>query len=334
MKKIIFILIIGSLFLNKVNGNVLEGEYHYRFYKEEIMGEYLKKGSNSEYEYEDINNIKYGDYSEYQYNCIEDEYLDTEYATYYKYKDVYPIKYIKFENPGTYELEIEKLEIIHDGEYISYNFVSCAECNNNIINKESSLTIELEKEVKLTKLELYIKFVDTGLIRTIKILYSRIPENDANYYIASKSATTMSTYFKYPNNFYIYPNYTPLQEGYNIEENNLMIISKKEKVCRQREVLTYHYNVFRDYFDDNYYSDINELPGLSEKEKLQYKMDLNDYKIIDINNKYNNKLELVNTGVVKEEKNYKYLNLFILTLILITLLIIKRLRKMSIKNEI
>ena len=112
MKKILYILFIGLIFVNtvyaeesitnskwqeeKLKGTNVETEYRYRFYKENIVGEYIKQGLESNYEYEAINDIKYGEYSDYNTDCISKPGYQIEEGIKYEYQKLLPVRYIKF----------------------------------------------------------------------------------------------------------------------------------------------------------------------------------------------------------------------------------------------
>ena len=88
MKKVIFILLTLIMFVNvvkaetlteeigewqeeKIEGTNVELQYRYRFYKDIEVGDYIRIGQVSEYDYEDKENIIYGEYSNYQTYCEE-----------------------------------------------------------------------------------------------------------------------------------------------------------------------------------------------------------------------------------------------------------------------
>lgn len=341
MKKILFTFLTIFIFMDTVEANefqeeVIEGpnvetEYRYRFYKEEKEGEYIRIGKDNNYMYEDKTDIIYSDYSEYQTSCKSDEGYETEYKTKYVYREILPVQYIKITNNSEEDLTVANIEPLENNNLLGYEIYKCINCMDRIIAPYGQIIIELEKEVRFKDLEFILEFFDLGN----KINYELIYSNDNLFSTTSlvaltKSQSAVSNYLY--SDFRLFNNYTKDYIGYDIEKDELMYIVSEEKVCRTREIKSYHYNIIKKYYDDNYYKDIEELTNLTEEEKLEYKKDFEDYKIF-YRYKEDNNLKLVKTGVTKKKPNYNYLVIYILTLSLIALILIKHIKTMSNENK-
>lgn len=364
MRKILFILLTSFAFTNAVKANewqeeLLEGdnvemEYRYRLYKDKKEGEYIRKGADTDYQYEEAENIRYSEYTDYQTTCPNGDGYEVEYATKYVYQEILPVLYIKVNNLSEHDLTVKNIEFKDKNNIISYKYISCNLCSSdkNTINPGGTLLIKLEHSVRVIDLTLILEFFETETEAMYELVYSANSRFSAANLIALIQGNTNITNYKYNNNFYLYPNYSSLYVGYNIEKNNLIKIKSEEEVCRIREIMTYHYNILKEYYDNNYYKDISDLK-LTEEEKMEYKKDLDDYKIfyrykedkLDLNfdnetdnftdsfvNFTTNELIPVKTGIYEEKINYNYLIIFGLNLILISLFLYKIVKIMSYEN--
>jgi len=296
MKKVLFLILTLLILTYEVKANVwqeekIEGENvitetRYRFYKETKTGEYLRKGIVSNYQYEDQNDIIYTDYSDYQNTCPTDKGYEVEYATKYEYQERLKVKYLKINNISQKNLSIKNLEFKVNDEVINYTYYSCTKCNSDLttINSTGVLIIELDTYVNFENLIVSLEFNNITSKLYYELQYSDDISFSVDHMIAILTANTLDINYQYKvNNFYLYPNYSEVYTEYDIEENDLMQNVVKEKVCKVREVKTYHYNKVKEYYDDNYYKDVSELTLLSNEEKLLFEKDLNDYKVYYLN---------------------------------------------------
>lgn len=348
MKKILFLLFAIFISINTVKANtwqeeVLEGEeieteYRYLFYKDKKEGEYVRKGQDTNYQYEDVNNVKYGNYSKYKSSCPTDEGYEIEYATKYVYQEILPVLYIKVNNLSEENLTVKNISFKEKENLISYKYQSCNLCTSDkmTIYPGGTLLIKLEYSARLIALDFVLEFNEIEKESLYELVYSANSLFTAGSLVALVQGNTKTINYKYNSNFYLYPNYSSVYVGYNIKENNLLKINSKEEVCRTREIMTYQYNIIKDYYDNNYYKDISEL-DLSLEEQKNYKKDLENYKIFYRNKDDNNNIitNLVNnkdnknyvipvkTGIYDNKINYNYLILFITSLAIIILILIK-----------
>lgn len=359
MKKILFIFIVTFIFMNSVKANewqeelltgekIIGKEYRYRFYKEIKEGEYLTKGTNSNYQFEDYNDIIYDDYIYYEDSCPNDLGYEVEYVTKYVYKKRKAVKFIEISNSSEYDLNISNIRIKDNNNFIKYEIIDCVNCTSdfNTIGNRGGMAIELEYPVYLGELTFILEFSNKE-IYDYQILYMSEREKTLKKLIAISKSNTSITEHQYDNNYILYANYDNKEyTDYNIKVNDLISIISQEKVCRGRSVKTYHYNINKEYYDDSYYKDVTLLSNLTEEERKEYKKDLEDYKIfyryeekqdknisIEDNEIKTNDLKLVNTGVEDRNLNYNYLILFILFLILLCLILIKYIKTMSNEND-
>jgi len=359
MKKILFVFLAMFVFINMVkanewqeeilNGENVETEYRYRFYKDKIEGEYVRVGVDTDYQYEEEGGV-YGEYSSYQSSCPSGEGYEVEYATKYVYQEILPVQYIKINNLSEQDLTIKNIEVRENDKLVSYEHFWCNMCSNdrNTINPGGTLMIKFEHSLRLKDLTFMLEFTDVEDEVMYELVYSANSRYSAADLVALKQGNTNIVSYKYDDSFYLYPNYSSIYTGYNIMVDDLIKIKSLEDVCRVREIMTYRYNVIKDYYDDNYYKDILELTDLAEEERFEYKKDLEDYKVfyryketdeelsfneIPDNNFISNDLKLVKTGIYDKKVNYKYLIVYVLVLVLISLILLKYIRIMSNEND-
>ena len=326
MKKILFIFIVTFIFMNSVKANewqeelltgekIIGKEYRYRFYKEIKEGEYLTKGTNSNYQFEDYNDIIYGEYIYYEDSCPNEEGYEIENVIKYVYKKRKKVQFIEISNTSEISLNISDIKLKDNNNFINYEIIDCVNCTSdfNIIGNRGTIAIKLEHPVDLGDLTLILEFSNEEAYK-YELLYMSERERTLKRLIAVAKSDTNINEHKYNDSYILYANYDNKEYvDYNIEVNNLINIISKEDVCRVRSVKTYHYNISKEYYDDNYYKEVTLLENLSEEERKKYKKDLNDYKIfykykeevVDNDGEYDSyELKLVNTGVEGRCLNY------------------------------
>lgn len=358
MKKFIFclfciFLFASDVYANEWNTDVLEGdnvlkEYRYRFYKEEKRGEYTKI-DDDRFEYMELNDFYYGDDIYYDNDCPS--YVnegDRTYLTKYKYKKYLPIRYVKMCNLSDSEMDIESIEFYDEviGGFFSSEIKECTKCQNDnyTIEPGGCLTLEMEYPLYLNEFTIWLNLANNGNYGTFELLYSNDIDYSNKHIVGSVRGTMRHSIYQYNYTYTMYPNFTEVYTNYDIDVDDLTIVLEKHDLCMAKDILIYKYNIVKDYYDDNYYSNIDDLVNLSLEEKLLYKKDVDDYKIfykyndkqiindIKNNNTLDSELKLVKTGYYV--KNYDYLIIYMLVLLLILLLCIKRLKRMSSKKNI
>lgn len=396
MKKVIFIILTVFMFINitkaemkenniwqeeKIEGENVEVEYRYRFYKEKKVGRYIQPNLVDYYQFEDKDDVIYGPYSGYMSKCEEAEHLQIRNVIRYNYKEILPVKYIKILINSNQMLDIKEINVYNDSQ----------EIENNIVFNDKNYVILSIKETPLRDLKINIELNNKNI--EYQLLFSNDDKFTNNSIVASTSGNSNQNEYKYNVNFILYYNYTEQLTGYDIEIDQFIKVIYKSNMCQIRTIKTFHYNIERVYYDNDYYKDVNEL-NLSEDEKKEYKKDEDDYKIfykikndnlidnldeeilndkdafVDEENDYvdikeennqnettdsnevgnenfnlntnndkildiekNNEIKLVKTGVNKKF-NYNYLVVYILSLILVGLILIKKIKRMSIKKII
>lgn len=358
MKKVLFMFLCFVIFTNTVKANewqeeILEGnnvetEYRYRFYKERIEGEYIRIGTDNDYLYENKEDVIYSKYSSYETACPDEEGYEVEYATKYLYQEILPVQFVKITNLSNGELDVADISFIDNskGFLFSYEIYDCTDCYNDnyTINADGSLILKIEDSVSLRDLTFILEFFDNGNEAEYELVYSFKEDFALKDLVASTIGNVSITNYQYDDSYKLYYNYSSEQVGYDINIDELIKVNSTEKVCKVREIMTYHYNIIKDYYDNNYYKDITEITDLTEEDKLNYKKDLENYKIFyryknDINieeksevnttdnNFMSNDIKLVKTGVEGRRENYNYLIIFVLSLTLISLILLKYLLK-------
>ena len=350
VKKIFFSLLLIFLCLIKVHAKEIKGEnnflwqeeelegenvelqFRYKFYKEVKNGKYLRKGQVSEYEYEDLNNVRYGPYSNYQVDCQSKPGYRINYGKMYKYQELLPIRYVKITNISNEKVNIKDISVYSASKKIDYEIETLIE--DNLIDSFDNIIIYLSNNVNLYnfKINLELSNKDTSY----EILLSNDNSFSDNKIVSRVIGNSKKTMYFYDDNFILYENYGDIKTDYNIVVRDFMKVISVDTVCRFSEIFTYHYNIEKEYYDDNYYEDISNLTDLSDEDKILYKKDLDSYKIYyrynhDVFESSNfidvtEDIKLVNTGIIKEV-NYGYLVVYVLFLILLALIMIKHIKK-------
>lgn len=331
----------------ELKGDNVVSEYRYRFYEEVEEGEYLENNNDNKYEYNDESRNIYGEYSEWKSYCATGNNIDIQRGLKYIYSEVIPINYLKIENNSNAELKINKVKIYNKENILNDSLYSCVNCNNNkdIVYKNGYIIYQFSNEIKVGDIKFDIDIEGDNLEYDI-ILSNDETFNNQKLVSSLKGNSNIITY-KYNDNFKLYRNFTTPITGYNISFERYYNITNTYNVCRYRSVKKYYYNILKIYFDDNYYKDVSDL-GIPEESYDMYKKDLNDYKIYyryktDEEIEKDNEEEIiikpitnndipVKTGIFKE-KDYKYLVIYVLSLILIALVIIKHMQNKSTENN-
>ena len=375
MKKTVFILLTMLMFIfdakadmvenggwqeEKIEGDKVEIQYKYRFYKDIKKGEYLDVGQDSIYQYEDKGDVIYGNYSEYQSVCDEVPGYEIDYKKEYVYKKILPIQYIKIFNTSDELLSIKNIKMYNLDKKLSYNIAGFVnyDSNEKLIYPNGSITYYINASVSLKDIKVELEFYNENT--DYELLFGSYQTFNNSTIVSKVDANTNEKIYKYSDNFLIYENYSDsLYSGDFVEEDFVKVISEKT-FCRFRNIKTFHYNIEKEYYDNNYYVNVDELINLSTEEKSNYKKDESDYKIfyrlvnnndeslleneVNIDNNIeeneiddkisytelhkleNSEIKLVKTGIEKQY-NYKYLIIYVLCLLLLGVILIKRIKK-------
>ena len=345
MKKIIYLIAHFIFFISMLSGvKAIEidtdAEYKYRFYKEIKQGEYINAALESDYEYTDDNDVIYGEYSDWTSDCDYNKGFDYLYEYKYIYSELLTVQYIKILNTSSQNLTFKSIDVYNITTLLNSRVYSCTSCNSNntIIYPGGNLIIILPMSVYLKNLSFNLEFYEDN------IDYDLVLSHYFNFHIkklvASLSTNTNITNYAYNDDFTLYYNNTITLDELDDSTYPFRKLDSIETSCKKREVKNYRYNILKDYYDDNYYTSIDEIDfDCADTEcdsiKSLYKIDYEDYitsYTSSSNKELLSNLNLVKTGNYKE-KNYKYLKIFILLLLLSFLICIKYLKNKSIEND-
>lgn len=284
IKKILLILVIIITSFEFVEANEYleitdDIEIRYKWYKEKKEGDYYLSKENIPGYIIDYNNYKYGEYSLWnKENCkLSDEFYLKEYKTFRIYNQIAKITSIELKN----FIYNNNIQIYHNGQKIGYNIVS-NENNTVRINLKSgyicdNLIFYIEDEQDYT-INLYVnkKF-------EIPILSKKI--SNEKVLIPDKTWITEDTkYIKLEGNVYY-------------KTTDLTTLINEYEVCRYREKYFYKYQIKKEYYDDNYYVNVEG-----------YIKDPNDYKIFYKGEPIVNTIEITKEKIIKEPQiEYVYI---------------------------
>ena len=302
LKRILFliiVLIVGS------DVCLAEDKYEirYRWYKEEIQGEYLIEDTSNNYQYSDINKYIYSDYivdfKELD-NAIDlsDSTREYELMTKYYYKKPLKINYINLGNFTGY-IDIDKINIYYKNMLLNYKAVNYYgidwDGTRGSFDTYSFISFELEKKYdpKDISVEVITKSTDSLIYYELRYAISSNDINDANV-IRYTANNKESKYI--PNNTWdILRLDDKIYEGIDKElVNELYIIYNTKVYYRYRNKLIYYYNIKKKYYDDNYYANVDGyLPDYNDYIIYTKSDGLNDTDIKMINNTNNNKTKTI-----------------------------------------
>lgn len=327
----------------KIEGNNVEVEYRYRFYKDKKVGTYIRIDLESDYEYIDENDKRTGVYTSYQTECDSNYYQEVDYATRYYYKEIIPVKYVKIINTSNEDLKIDSIVIYNLNDKLNNKIFDYknADIDNLVIKSGGYIVYWMAMDVTLKQFGIEVNVLNDD------ISYDLVFSNDKTFsddkIVASVDGSSSHNIYRYDNSFNLSNNYGEVYFTSKPINYDFVKLIEVVEVCRTRNIYTYRYNIEKEYYDDNYYVSVDDILGLSYKDKSLYKKDLEDYKIfyryvgsdldIDSDNSYDisddkldEDIKLVKTGAEKAV-DYKYLILYVLFLLLISLLLIKKIEK-------
>lgn len=247
------------------------------------------------------------------------------------------------------------------------------ENDDYIINSIGVMTIELENAIDIDKMIINLNFENNDPVSFTLDLRHKDDSERKHLVSQTTSNTSISEYKINSNYYISSLYDPTVYTDYDITLNKYIQVIKKENVCRTREKMIYKYNITKEYYDENYYKSLDDIENMSEEEKQKYQKDTEDYKIyyryieendnnLDNSNEENdnnidnsneekedeinntiiknkeeiindNELKLVKTGIEENILNYDFLILYILILLLVALILLKYIKKLSIKNN-
>ena len=339
MKKII-IAIISTIYLLQ-NVYAIEtsniDKVVYKWYKEEkINGIYYPKKDNLPGYYEDIENIKYNEYSEWNsdYCNYSKDYYDVEEKYIKTYKKMIKTKYVLFTMAymqGTND-EFKTIKIFHNGIEVNYTVVE---------DKPAWLILELDNEYDSENFSFYIEmYTPCRYVITL----SNDKYSERRTMVGTISIKQERAYI-YTTDEWICKNvlYTTEETDEEIHESEYIKNIENKKVCRIREINTYRYKINKKYYDDNYHQYIEGYIPDTKNMNIYYKNDIKDTNIeqIKLTSKtsikeipiYSNIPIKQHTKIITKYINktieniptkiYYILAIFIITIIIQTIIIVK-----------
>ena len=291
MKKL-FLILLFTFFPIKVlasNGDN-SVDIRYKWYQEKVIDEvYYPKGMILDGYMEDITNIKYGLYSEWkeEYCDYSEDYYNKEYKDIIYYDSIVKTRYIKIEPTRYYQCEdgscFDEIRVYNEMNLVNYNIIQV---------NEMGIILELEQEYDTSKLWFYI---DTHSRYSLYLSYDKeLTQMSLGHYITSY----IDGKIVIPDDTWIlsYAKYVPMETN-NIE--NITVFDKnveENRICRVREIMTYRYKKDRIYYDNNYYTYIDN-----------YIPDIYDYVIANEYNTYKND-ECKSENLVNNESGMENVN--------------------------
>lgn len=253
-------------------------EIRYRWYKERVSsaGKYVPKKELASTDIVNKNHYKTGSYSEWkeEYCNLSTENYEISRNKYITYKKIDNVKYIQIENI-TYD---NNIKIFNNNQLINFEILS---------NEENKIKIKLDNFYLVENLMFY---VDTSTNYKISI-YSSVmfvetllkkETTGEKFAIPDKSWIQENTRFNEIRTTDVYPN------------SVFTAKIKEENICRYRDILLYKYDIEREYYDNNYYLNLDG-----------YIKDINDYKIFYKGEPITNTVEIITEKIIEVPKIIK-----------------------------
>ncbi len=276
MKKIILTLII-FLFIPIVNAEELTElnnyEIKYKFYKEKVDFKYYPKGEYLEGYIEDESNSKYSEYSEWQDNCEVDDNIEIEYKKKYTYKEIKKVGSIKIHNFSG-ERDQTGIIVYNGNKKINYKDVSLS---------WKDIYIQLDDYYNPSDLLIY-PFFKNNVDFTITMF------SDFNFQDLILERRVTRSYFiniVIDSNFYVLPN-AYIEKTYDIELEDNFFRSKirEDTKCRYRNILTYRYKIDKEYYDNNYHTNVEGYKKDYDNFKIYYQKDIEYIEVLKTEKEY------------------------------------------------
>lgn len=219
----------------------------------------------------DYNDYKYGEYSLWnKENCnLSDEFYTKERQMFRSYNRIAKIKSVELVN-FTYN---DNLKIYYKDKIIGYDIVS---------NEDNILKINLKSGYPCDYLLFYVENAENYTINLYvnnrfetPMLSKKMKKEKLS--MPDKTWITENTkYIKYEGNVYY-------------EITDLTTLANEYEICRYREKYFYKYQIKKEYYDNNYYTNVDG-----------YIKDKNDYKIFYKGEPIVNTIEITKEKIIKE----------------------------------
>jgi len=279
-------------------------EKRYRFYKENKIGKYISINNNleSDYEYIDYENFIISDYSDWVMELdLNKEYYEIDTSSVYPYKKVGDTSYIHL-FAFSHDVSFNNIKVYESKEEIEYEFINCENCTDDYenVHKGEKIILKLDKTVDTSKISLYLKVNPDHAYKSYSIggssdednkykTFGRVVSINKINYIPDKIAVAIATKFE------------SMYSKERIESDIFTTVYEPIIMHRYKEKLVFHYNIEREYYDDNYYVDIPNYIKDEENYKIYYKYLVKEY--IDDNSSKNN--NIFNIEAIKENVLYE-----------------------------
>ena len=282
-----------------LNYEKIEEERRYKFYNEIEVGEYLLVHDNSKnYQYVDEDNFIYSEFSDYQENACNEVDNIVEHKDFYPYqKKIMDSKYVIIDELQK-NIKFNEIKVFYKEKEISFSFEKCTNCISNldeIVEVNNKIILQLDDYYDAHYLTFYIEADSTYQ----NILYTLLTSNDIDgKFIAIRKIANSNLYDYIPNDrWFSMAEMSPiLYSDIPVVEDENTIIYPKVNMCRYKEKMIYKYNIEREYYDDNYHTNVDG-----------YIKDLDDFKIYyryilkKENNLVNNTNNITNSENLDEE---------------------------------
>jgi len=297
MKKIIFIIILFGINilrvsaeewqLEKIEGDNVEVEYRYKWYKENVVGDYfLYSQSITSLPLVDKENYKYTSYSQWKDTCLEpSDVIDVEESEVYPYKRLLDTKYVRIKNLENANLKINELIIKSNGENVSYNVLECDTCSSVFDNNEDTYLEIVNNEVIVIEIPSYARTENLNFIINSNSGNIQIELSFTKTEILGRKELNLKdgiNNYILDSSWIILKKYTSIYYSIEKPENNFFnTVYAKENKCRERKKMYFFYRIEKEYYDDNYHKFVSG-----------YIKDLEDYvvmyRLLDVENEENN----------------------------------------------
>jgi len=292
MKKIIFILLfigINILSVIKVNAQTFYSNYTdvllnndkyevqsikmYRFYKEEMIGEYININEEKKYPYVEEDNLKYLDYSEYKDVC--DKNKDIKYTEFYPYRELKTVKYVKVYN-NSRSINISNIKIFDDKKEIDYEIIDSLFYLSNNLNTNGFIVLKLNSDISYDKFNIIIGSSDYSRLICFKV-YNNLEKELADV------ATLTNGNNKLTIDNIPLSNYGDIiYSEKKISKTDTNLIYDSITKCQERDIQIYNYDIVRKYYD-GYHEDVTGYIKDEEDYKMYYRYVLDDSQLNKIN---------------------------------------------------
>ena len=342
------ILLFIILLLMESNVCLAEDKYElrYRWYKEEIVGEYLLEDTLNKYQYSDKNKYIYSDYTD-DFKLLDnkidlnDSSREYELMTKYYYKKPLKINYISLGN-FTGSIDIDKVIIYYKNTLIGYassNYYG-TDWDGMKGNFDTfsfiSFWLGEKYDAKDISVEIITKSIDNLVNYELRYAISSNDINDA-IVIEYKASNKESKYI--PDNTWDILKLDDKIYESNVKDldNEIYVMHSMKVYYRYRNKLIYYYNINRKYYDDNYYVNMDGyLPDYNDYKVYSDSGEIDDNEVRVINNNTINNTDVKKTissttssisissistinNLTRDSNTYKYL---IVSSIIISLTII------------